>query len=227
MNKIKLVLIGAHGRLGSLVQNLCEQNDFKKIKLVQKVQKKADLNFSSSFDVVLDVSTPKATKEYLNILLKESCAVPYIIGCTGWTDPDLKVVYHYSKKACVVIAPNFSPAVNLLLYLLEKAASHLKSWGYESVLHEIHHKQKKDAPSGTAKAMLEKLPHMNTQVHSSRVSKVVGLHELKFIGPFDVLSFTHEAFDRKIFAYGALLAVKWVFQNRKTGLYSMKDVFFS
>jgi 4-hydroxy-tetrahydrodipicolinate reductase len=149
-----------------------------------------------------------------------------VVGCTGWTPDQLKALHVYSAIAPTVFAPNFSPGVNLMLGLIEKAAPILKAWGYDAVVHETHHARKIDAPSGTAKAIVDALGDLKHQVHSSRAGNIVGTHEVRFVGTGDILTLEHEALDRAIFARGAILAAEWASRQDRPGLYSMKDVIF-
>jgi 4-hydroxy-tetrahydrodipicolinate reductase len=225
---VKIALIGANGRLGTAIQKLATDERFSKTIEITPIGHGNDGKFldnSENFSVALDVSQAAAGEGYIKALQKKNSKLPYIVGSTGWSESQYKVLETYSRLACVVIAPNFSPAVNLLYSLLDQCSPLLAKWGYNVAVHDIHHVHKKDSPSGTAKAIVEHLHDLKPQVHSSRLGGVVGIHEVKFAGPHDVLTLTHEAFDRSIFAYGALLAAQWAFANKTTsGLFSMKDV---
>jgi 4-hydroxy-tetrahydrodipicolinate reductase len=130
------------------------------------------------------------------------------------------------KTVSPVLAPNFSPGVNLFLNLIEQAAPVLQKWKYDVSIHELHHSKKLDSPSGTAKAIVDRLGNARSQTHSTRAGNIVGTHEIRFIGAGDVLTFTHEALDRKIFARGAVMAAEWAANQSRAGLYSMSDVIF-
>lgn len=224
---VRVVLVGANGRLGKAIREINSVST----NIVACIGTKNAGEFATAAkntDVVVDVSLPTATVELVDGLLKAKSKTPYVIGCTGWTETQMKTVRAYSKHSCVVFAPNFAPGVNLFLGLLEKAAPYLKAWGYDVSIHETHHTKKLDSPSGTAKAIVERLGGMSSEIRSTRAGDVVGIHEVRFSSRGDVLTFTHEALDRSIFASGALMAAEWAAQHRGTpGFYSMQDVVFS
>ncbi|MEW6058397.1 MAG: dihydrodipicolinate reductase C-terminal domain-containing protein [Bdellovibrionota bacterium] len=228
-SKIKLALIGANGRLGRSIQEVSKTEFAAKIEISALVTRENIKEFKNSkpkADVLLDVSLPTVSGEILKSLLKRPEKIPYVIGCTGWEKNQFQVVKRYSENACAVYAPNFSPGVNLFLTLIEQAAPLLKEWGYDVSLHETHHTKKKDSPSGTAKAILERLGDLKAQIHCTRAGNIVGTHEVRFVGPGDILTLNHEALDRTIFARGAILAALWAARKKQAGLFSMKDVLF-
>lgn len=228
-NRLRIGLIGAAGRLGSAIATIVEREFSGEASVEATIGRTDGGSFTElvpNLDVVIDVSLPAATESYLAELQKQKSQLPYVIGCTGWSDAQLKRVRDYAKVAPVILAPNFSPGVNLMLGILEQTASVLEKWGYDVVVHETHHTKKLDAPSGTAKAIVQKLGNMKPQVHASRAGNIVGTHEVRFIGPGDIFSIAHEALDRSIFARGAVLAAEWAGRQKKPGLYSMKDVVF-
>lgn len=225
----RIGLIGAKGRMGQAITTVAENEFAGRAQVVAAIDKSnsGDLvALSRSVDVFLDVSQPGATEQFLIELLKQNSSVPFVIGCTGWSESQLKAVHNYAERAAVVLAPNFSPGVNLFLNLIEHAAPLLKAWGYDVSIHETHHTRKVDAPSGTAKAIVERLGNMKAQVHATRAGNIVGTHEVTFVGPSDIISLTHEALDRSIFARGAVMAADWAAKQKSPGLYSMKDVIF-
>lgn len=228
----KLALIGGNGRLGNAIQALLKDSPSKldfPLKLETVIDRENAADFSKSIaniDIILDVSNPVASEVFLEDLIKKKSKIPYVIGCTGWTDSQMKSVRGYAEQACVVFAPNFSPGVNLFLELLEKVAPAIRKWGYDVIVHETHHTRKIDSPSGTAKAMVESLNNPKVQIHSSRAGDIVGTHEVRLVGRHEILTLSHEALDRSVFAQGALLAAQWAFRQKNTGLKSMKEVIF-
>jgi 4-hydroxy-tetrahydrodipicolinate reductase len=229
--KIRVALIGAKGRLGQSIAEVAKSEASDRVSVSATIDRENSSQFAKlarDADVFLDVSAPAATERFLKELLETDRCRPYVIGNTGWSDSQLKTIHAYARKACLVLAPNFAPAVNLFLGLIEQAAHALGNKGYDISIHETHHTKKLDAPSGTAKAMLERLGSAGSkaQVHSTRAASIVGTHEIRFVGPGDVLTLTHEALDRKIFARGAILAAEWAARQPATGLYSMKEVVF-
>lgn len=228
--KTRIALLGSTGRLGSVIADLAAKEFSDQIEVGFAGNRKNADSFAENLndiDVVVDVSSPLASTACLETLLSRDLKIPYIVGSTGWSEEQMKVVRSYSESACVIFAPNFSLGVNLFLSLIEQAAPHFKKWGYDVIVHETHHTKKVDAPSGTAKAIVEHLGNMNPQVHATRAGNIIGTHEVRFIGENDILSLTHEALDRSIFARGALTTAIWAASHRAAGFRSIKDVIFS
>ena len=168
-----------------------------------------------------------------------------VIGTTGFSNKEEKLIKKYSKKIPILKAGNMSLGVNLLVYLTEIASRSLGN-NFLSKVYEVHHKHKKDHPSGTA-LMLGKGIAMGKKVDLSRImgkkylnkksfpfskktnfnslrkGKVVGEHEVKFSSGKEIVTLNHESFDRALYSEGSLAAAKWLV-NKKPGLYSMKNV---
>lgn len=229
---IQCGLIGSRGRLGSLIVEAAQRLPHITICELSRSQTSAIAQHLPGLHCILDVSSAEATVSVLNQLLKSTSQknIPYIIGSTGFSADDLKVIEKYSTSAPVIVAPNFSIGVNIFFDLVARAHAAIQAFDYESVLHEWHHNKKKDAPSGTAKEILKHMPKLapTTQVHASRAGSIVGTHELQFISDGDILTLKHEALDRRIFALGALKAAEWITQHGAAGkTYTMHDVLFS
>ncbi len=228
--KLRLGLIGAKGRLGVAVAEMLKQEFAGRVTLGVAIDKDNAASFSKHLDkadVFLDISSPQAAEQFIVELQKRKARVPYVIGCTGWTSSQLKAVHSYAKHAPVVLAPNFAPGVNLFLGLIEQAAPLLAKWGYDVSVHETHHTKKLDSPSGTAKAIVERLGTLKPQVHSTRAGDIIGTHEVRFVSSHDIVTLTHEALDRSIFARGAVMAAEWASRQTSPGMYSMKEVIFT
>lgn len=228
--KTRIGLIGPTGRMGMAIATNVASEAERRAEITATLGRgnAGELeNQLGLVDVFLDVSSPAASEQYLRTLLAKNSHTPYVIGCTGWNDAQLEVVHAYSKQAAVVFAPNFSPGVNLFLGLIEQAAPMLERWGYDVSVHETHHTRKVDAPSGTAKAIVERLGNMKPQVHATRAGNIIGTHEVNFYGPSDIITLKHEALDRAIFARGAVFAAEWAASKKKSpGYYTMKQVVF-
>lgn len=171
-------------------------------------------------DVIVDFSTPEGFARLL-----AATSVPLVSGTTGFTPPG-------SPHVPVVHAANFSVGVALLARLAREARTALPDWDLELV--ELHHNQKRDAPSGTALRLVEGLgPQVNGRVgprapgevgmHAVRGGDIVGEHRLYLCGPGERLELGHVAMHRGIFASGALRAARWAV-GRVPGLYSLDDV---
>jgi len=254
MKNINLTITGCMGRMGQqLIKTTKKEKGFKIHSLTEykHINKKFNgikpqLNTENAFkntDVIIDFTIPKCTFEVLKIASKLKKRV--VIGTTGFTKKEENLIKSFSKKIPILKAGNMSLGVNLLMYLTEIAA---KSLGdkYLSKVFEVHHKHKKDYPSGTAlmlgkgiavgknkkfyniigKKFLNKksFPYGNKiNFNSIRKGEVIGEHEVLFSSGKEIIKLNHEAFDRALYSEGALSAAKWL-MNKKPGLYSMRDL---
>jgi 4-hydroxy-tetrahydrodipicolinate reductase len=254
MNKIKLGITGCMGRMGKqLIKSSKKYKSFKLTTLTESVEIskkisgiKPELNSFSSLkkvDVIIDFSVPKCTLEILKIAAKLKKKV--VIGTTGFTKKEEKIINNFSKKIPILKAGNMSLGINLLMYLTEITSRSLGN-NFDSKILEIHHKYKKDHPSGTAlmlgkgiaagknknfynivgKKFLNKknFPYSKKiNFNSIRKGEIIGEHEVKFSSGKEIISLNHEAFDRALYSEGALTAAKWL-MNKKIGLFSMRDL---
>ena len=186
---------------------------------------------------------PKCTLQVLKIASKLKKRV--VIGTTGFSKKEEKLIKKYSKKIPILKAGNMSLGVNLLMYLTEIASKSL-SKDFLTKVYEVHHKHKKDFPSGTAlmlgkgiadgknknfyqligKKFLnkKKFPYgKKINFNSIRKGSVIGEHEVKFSSGKEIVTLNHESFDRALYSEGALTASKWL-MKKKPGLYSMRDL---
>ena len=254
MKKINLAITGCMGRMGQqLIKSSKSNNNFKLVSLTEniKINKKfngikpepnTEIAFEKT-DIIIDFTIPKCTIEVLKIASKLKKRV--VIGTTGFTQKEDKIIKKYSKKIPILKAGNMSLGVNLLMYLTEIAAKSLND-DYLSKIFEIHHKYKKDYPSGTAlmlgkgiadgknkdlfnlmgKKFLNKknFPYgKKINFNSIRKDEIIGEHEVKFSSGKEIITLNHEAFDRTLYSDGALTAAKWL-MKKKPGLYSMRDL---
>jgi 4-hydroxy-tetrahydrodipicolinate reductase len=254
MKKINLAISGCLGRMGQqLIKSSKTNKNFKLVTLTESnhINKKIaglklNLNTELAFkktDVIVDFTVPKCTLDILRIASKLKKKV--VIGTTGFTQKEENLIKKYSKKIPILKAGNMSLGVNLLMYLTEIAAGSLGD-KYLSKVFEIHHKHKKDYPSGTAlmlgkgiangknkklydligKKFLNKksFPYgKKINFNSIRRGKIIGEHEVTFSSGKEIIKLNHEAFDRSLYSDGALTAAKWL-MNKKSGLYSMRDL---
>ena len=207
---------------------------------------KPELNTEKAFkntNVIIDFTVPKCTFEVLKIASKLKKRI--VIGTTGFTKKEESLIKKYSKKIPILKAGNMSVGINLLMYLTEIASKSLGN-NFLSKVFEVHHKHKKDHPSGTAlmlgkgiaigknkdlytllgKKYLNKksFPYgKKINFNSIRKGEIIGEHEVKFSSGKEVITLNHEAFDRALYSEGAFTAAKWL-MNKKPGLYSMRDV---
>ena len=252
--KINLTITGCMGRMGQqLIKSSNKNKNFKLVSLTEnfKINKKInnilpEFNTISSFrktNVIIDFTVPKCTLEVLKIASKLKKKV--VIGTTGFTKNQENLIKKYSKKIPILKAGNMSLGINLLMYLTEIASKSLGN-NFLSKIFEIHHKHKKDHPSGTALMLgkgiaigknkdlnrligkkylnMKSFPYgKKINFNSMRKGEVVGEHEVKFSSGKEIITLNHEAFDRALYSEGALTAAKWL-MKKKPGLYSMRDV---
>ena len=254
MKKIKLLVTGCMGRMGQqIITSIKKDKNFKLVALTEnkKINKKinginVDLNSEALFkkvDLIIDFTIPKCTFQVLKIASKLKKKV--VIGTTGFTKKEENLIKNFSKKIPILKAGNMSLGINLLMYLTEITSSSLGR-NFLSKIFEIHHKHKKDYPSGTAlmlgkgialgknknfynllgKKYLNKktFPYgKKINFNSVRKGEIIGEHEVKFSSGKEIITLNHEAFDRALYSEGALTAAKWLI-NKKPGLYSMRNL---
>jgi 4-hydroxy-tetrahydrodipicolinate reductase len=219
---VRVLLIGAAGRMGKTVLNLA-QNDPK-----IEITAQCDLGDSiepamKNCDVAIDFSQADSIEEICRAALQRGKSL--VIGTTGHSQQQRKTIEETAHSVPIVLASNFSVGVNVLLWLTQKAAELLGS-DFNPEIVETHHKMKKDAPSGTAKTLAEILKAVRNSeipIQSIREGDVVGEHTVIFNGPGESVELRHHAANRGIFAAGALRAAKWII-NKPSGLYTMQDV---
>jgi len=254
MKKIKLTITGCLGRMGQqLVKSSRNAKNFKLVSVTENrlVNKKvsglkAQLNSESAFkntSVIIDFTIPKCTLEVLKIASKLRKRV--VIGTTGFSKKQEHLIKKYSKKIPILKAGNMSLGINLLMYLTEIASKSLED-NFLSKVFEVHHKHKKDHPSGTAlmlgkgiatgkkkdfyKLVGKKYLNKKTFPYSKKINfnsirkgEIVGNHKVLFSSGKETITLDHEAFDRTLYSEGAFTAAKWLI-NKKPGLYSMRNV---
>ncbi|MDF3819972.1 4-hydroxy-tetrahydrodipicolinate reductase [Leptospira sp. 96542] len=264
MSKIKIGVIGAGGRMGKAIVQVLSQS--KKSELVAAVVrdgavysgfdsgihsgvKETGILLSSdlesaigSSDVLIDFSTHISFENNLTAALKSG--KPIVIGTTGLTDSDKNKIIETSKEIPIVFSPNMSVGVNLLFKLTEIAAKVLAN-DFDVEVLDIHHRHKKDSPSGTAmylkEVLLQSMKRTDNNViygrhgmyperdqkeiamHTMRAGEVVGEHTVYFFSPEERIEIAHKAQDRKTFALGAVKAAEFL-HGKSKGLYNMFDV---
>ena len=254
MNKIKLTITGCLGRMGQqLIKSAKNSKNFKLVSLTENriINKKIcglrpQLNSVSAFknaNVIIDFTIPKCTLEVLKVASKLKKKV--VIGTTGFSKKEENLIKKYSKKIPILKAGNMSLGINLLMYLTEIASKSLGD-NFLSKVFEVHHKHKKDHPSGTAlmlgkgiatgknkdfyNLMGKKYLNKKTFPYSKKINfnsirkgEIVGNHKVLFSSGKETITLDHEAFDRTLYSEGAFAAAKWL-MNKKPGLYSMRNV---
>ena len=254
MGKINLAITGCMGRMGQqLIKSATKDKSIKLVTLTENklIKKKIfgikpELNNEKSLgkaNVIIDFTIPKCTFEVLKIATKLKKKV--VIGTTGFTKKEEELIKMFSKKIPILKAGNMSLGINLLMYLTEIASASLSN-NYLSKVFEVHHKHKKDYPSGTALMLgkgiatgknkdfykmmgkkylnKKKFPYGNKiNFNSIRKGEIIGEHEVTFSNGKEIIKLNHEAFDRALYSEGAITAAKWL-MSKKLGLYSMRNL---
>ena len=254
MKKINLAITGCMGRMGQkLIKSSKLDKSFKIVTLTENkiINKKINgikptINSYEAFkkvNVIIDFTVPKSTLSMIKIAAKLKKRV--VIGTTGFTNNQERIIKKFSKKIPILKAGNMSLGVNLLMYLTEIASRSLGK-SFLSKIYEVHHKNKIDHPSGTALMLGEgiatgknkklnniigkkylnkkKFPYSKKiNFNSIRKGNIIGEHEVNFSSGNEVITLNHESFDRALYSEGALIAAKWI-MNKKPGLYTMRNL---
>ena len=236
MTKLRIALVGAAGRMGQAIADVAASEN-------AEIVAKSDLGDEIALagaEVLIDFSHPDASRSICDSVIKSK--VPLVMGTTGHSTKQRDEIAAAAKQIAVVFASNFSVGINALLALTERAAKILGD-DFDLEIVEVHHRMKKDAPSGTAKTLAEilqrALPTKNLRhgregisgerekseigIHSVRGGDVVGDHTVIFAGQGERVELTHRAGSRETFARGALRAARWVV-GKPAGLYDMRNV---
>jgi len=260
---VRIIIAGAAGKMGSTILNLALNDKELSVAGVTEAAGHPligqDIGYKSSVanhpliiagdltkvieegDVVIDFTEPAASLNHFRIARRHNKAI--VIGSTGFNDDALDEI-RAAKDARVVISPNMSVGMNLMFDVVERISKVLKD-GYDTEIVEMHHRWKKDSPSGSAVRLKEAIQRGNPKrdwlevsgrkgitggrkdneiaVMSLRGGDVVGEHTVIFAGIGERLEVTHRAHSRETFAAGALVAAKWLV-NQPNGIYTMKDV---
>lgn len=239
---IKLVINGSKGRMGQIIIGLAKQDtDFS---IIGEVDLGDDITAAAAkADVIIDFSLHDATLATAQAAAKGKAAI--VIGTTGHTADEKKRVLDATRGIPVVWAANYSTGVNTLFYITRKVAEILGP-GFDQEIVEMHHRFKKDAPSGTAERLAQILAEVKQKqlkelarhgragivgertrdeigIHAVRGGDVVGDHTVIFAAPGERVELAHKASSRETFARGSLRAAKWIV-GKPAGLYDMQDV---
>jgi 4-hydroxy-tetrahydrodipicolinate reductase len=251
----RVCIVGVSGRMGSTLARLAHQD--KSLTLAGMTSRTSlapegvpgavfpllDLALESvKPEVVVDFTTVEATLKHLSACVQAK--VPMVIGTTGFSNEEKARLAEAAKVIPLVVAPNTSVGVNVVIQMAARLAKALGD-GFDVEIVEVHHRKKKDAPSGTALKLAEELAHalgrsndvLRTERHgvvgerpaseigvqTVRGGDVVGEHTVYFLGDGERVELTHRATDRDQFAKGALRAARWVV-TQKPGLYGMSHV---
>ncbi len=248
---VKALMHGASGHMGAVVTDICSEDaDIEIVAGVgledapgrgYTIYRNID-DVKEDFDVIIDFSSAAAIDSLLTYVEKNSKAV--VLCTTGLSDEQVARVSEVSKKAAVLRSANMSLGVNTLFKILKQAAEVFVPAGYDVEIVEKHHNQKLDAPSGTALALADavndacgdsfeyvydrsnvrrKRDKKELGISAVRAGTIVGEHEVIFAGTDEVITFSHSAYSKAVFAKGAVSAAKFL-KGKPNGLYDMGDV---
>jgi len=237
----RLLVQGASGRLGQIIFHLAQQSDAWQVTASEKGGSLEPL--VATTEVSIDVSVPEASVQIASLCARYG--KPLVIGTTGHSDAQMKSIDTAAVSCPILVAPNFSVGVNLLFWLTRETAKILGE-AFDAEVIEMHHKLKKDAPSGTAKRIAEILADARSTVyeeavrhgrqgmvgqrtpqeigvHAVRGGNVVGEHTVVFAGEGERIELIHRAASRETFAHGALRAAQWLV-GQAPGRYDMQNL---
>ena len=247
----RIIIHGCNGRMGQVVTALCRED--AEVQVVAGIDISDHIRNEypvfqqiEDCDVEADVIIDFASAAAVDALLSYSVGhqIPVVLCTTGLSEAQSEAVRETSGKVAVLKSANMSLGINMLMDLLKKAAKVLAPAGFDMEIVEKHHNQKLDAPSGTALALADsmnealdnayvyqydrtkerkKRDKQEIGIQSVRGGSIVGEHEVIFAGTDEVITFTHTAYSRSIFAKGAIEAAKFL-SGKPTGYYDMQDV---
>lgn len=260
---MKIAIIGANGRMGqslikALNENLCENTQVELCAAIVRkgnrlvgMQASEKIKFTSdikqaldSADAIIDFTLPNYSVKIAKLAAQKNRKIIYIIGTTGFSKLQLNMFGKLAKKIPIVISGNFSLGVNVLAMLVSQAATMLREYDIE--IFEAHHKNKIDAPSGTALLLGESAAKArkinlakNSQIvrngkvgvrkkniigfSSMRGGGIIGEHNVMLASDSEILELQHRALNRDLFAKGAIVAALWA-RGKKPRIYDMQDV---
>ena len=244
---MKVIISGYSGAMGRVLTNYIEEenNDIAIVAAVAREITKESYPTYKNYneikedaDVIIDFSHHSATKDLVTYALNTKTKV--VIATTGHTAEELQLIESLAKEVAVIYAGNYSLGVNVMVELVKKASELL--YGYDIEVIEKHHNKKVDAPSGTARMLVNaikdegnykkvygrsgdcKREEKEIGIHAVRGGTIVGEHEVIFAGVDEIIEIKHTALSKKMFARGAVSASRWLVEQKNAKLYSMKDV---
>ena len=227
MNEPAIAIIG-DGKMGRTIGQMVQERGWHLTAMLGEEHNKGGAGITRRAlgdpDVAIEFTEPGAAVANIMACIHEG--VPVVVGTTGWYE-SLPLISEAAMEegASLLWAPNFSVGVNLFVELARQAARIMANSGFSAAMVETHHSAKKDAPSGTALAIVRAMEDglgRTLPVTSVRTGSVPGTHELIFDAPFEQIVMRHEARDRRVFADGALRAAEWL--RGKKGVFTMRDV---
>lgn len=246
---IKAILCGASGKMGGFVAAAAQADgEIQVVAGVDKINNGEKFSIFSSFsdinvkaDVIIDFSNPALLDDLLDYAVLNN--IPAVIATTGYSDAQIEKIKSAAEKIPIFFTFNMSLGVNLIASLAKKAAQILGD-GFDIEIIEKHHNQKLDAPSGTAimlanainsvfgdklnyeydrHSVRRKRPKNEIGIHSVRGGTIVGEHDVIFAGHDEVITISHSAQSKEVFAVGSVRAAKFLY-NKNAGLYDMNNM---
>ena len=247
----RIIMSGCNGAMGRTIANIVEEDAEAKIVAGVDVTDAGDRSFpvfksiadcQVEADAIIDFSTPKILDDLLDYSKEKK--VPVVLCTTGYSEEQLVKIEEAAKETAVLKSANMSLGINTLMKLLQEAAKVLATEGFDVEIVEKHHNQKLDAPSGTALALADSINEAmgnryeyiydRSQRRQKRDKKelglsvvrggtIVGEHDVIFAGTDEVVTFSHTAYSKAVFAKGAVSAAKFL-KGKETGRYEMADV---
>ena len=219
---MKIAILG-NGRMGKRISELAKERGHSIIAVSSSEKPTQTLDISSA-DVAIDFSTPNSAFNNISHAIKNE--IPVISGTTAWLD-QLDEIHKLCEKenGTFLYASNFSLGMNIFFELNKKLSQFMKGRKYKTSIHEIHHKQKLDSPSGTAITLendIKDISGENTNIKSDRIDGIAGTHTIIYSCPEDEIEIKHTAKNRDGFAMGAILAAEWI--KEKKGVFTLDDV---
>lgn len=229
---MRIGVIGLNGRMSKAVLSeiVNQQNCLISGALVRKKIENSNISLyeniidlANNSDAIIDFSNPKTSIEVAEKLSNKN--VVLVCGTTGFNEQEFDKLKQASKNLAIIYSPNMSLGINLLQKILKQITPILTD--FDSAVLDIHHKHKKDSPSGTALMLanqMKSLSQKEVQISSLRIGFVPGEHKIIFSNEDESITIAHHAFNRNVFAKGAIKAAIWG-RNKLPGLYSMEDIF--
>lgn len=247
----KIIMLGCNGRMGQMITDIVSQdNEAEIVAGIAHVNNRENdypvftdiKDCDIAADAIIDFSSSNGFEERMDYAVEKQ--IPIIVCSTGLSDEQMAYLVEASKKVAVLKSANMSLGINLLMKLVKEAAMNLAENGFDIEIVEKHHNQKLDAPSGTALALADSINDAMEEryeyvydrskvrrkrgknelgISAVRGGSIVGDHDVIFAGTDEVITLSHTAYSRAVFAKGSVAAAKFI-KGKAAGLYDMADV---